>query len=122
MRGSKPTHGGVRRYILDPTWPPLLALGLPAEYVPAAHVEVWDMVANGSTSIKAERWPVRVDAVRLLASVPLHAVRYGGQWPYSGNLKPRTAAIYRLNERDVLAITVSQASAGQVAVLPLRAP
>lgn len=120
MRASRPTHGGLRRYALDPTWPPLLVLGLPAQYVPAADVEVWEVIANGAANVRAERWRFRVDAVRLLASVPLHVFRYGGLWPYSGDLKPRTSAIFRLSGSDLLTLTVRQGRNGQLAVLPLR--
>lgn len=99
----------------------MLALRVPPEYVTAGDVEVWEVAANEVVHLRADRWSFRVDAVRLLASVPLHAFRYGGQWPYAGNLKPRTASIYRLAERDLLTVTVRQARAGQLAVLPLRA-
>lgn len=120
MTRSAPIHGGPRRYIVDPTWPPMLGLRLPPEYGPAGDVEVWEVAANEVVHVRRGHWPFGVDAVRLLASVPLHAFRYGGQWAYSGDLKPRTAAIYRLTERDVLTLTVRQGRAGQVAVLPLR--
>lgn len=121
MTASKPVHGGPRRYILDPTWPPLLGLRLPAGYVPAGAVEVWEVAANEVVHVRAQRWSFPVSAVNVLASVPLHAFRYGGQAPYTGDLRPRTAAIYRLTEGDLLTITVRQGRAGQVAVLPLRA-
>jgi hypothetical protein len=120
MSRSKPVPGGPRRYALDPTWPRLLPVGLPPAYVAAGGVELCELAQHGSFEVTLARWPFTVDAVRLLASVPLHAFRSRGQWPYSGNLKPRTAAIYRLKERDVLTITVRQGRAGQMAVLPLR--
>jgi hypothetical protein len=116
---SKPIHDGPRRYILDPTWPALLAHAVPPEFEPAGPVEVWELPQHGHEEVRAERWPFPVDAVCVLASVPLHAFRHGGQWPYSGDLKPRTAAIYLLAERDLLTVTVRQGRAGQVAVLPL---
>lgn len=115
-----PLHGGPRRYVLDPTWPAMLALGLPPQYEPAEVVEVWELAQHGTASIRSSRWGFRVDAVRVLASVPLHAFRHGGEWPYSGDLKPRTAAVYRLAERDLLTLAVRQGRSGQLAVLPLR--
>jgi hypothetical protein len=98
----------------------MLELRLSPEYTPAGEVEVWELGANEVVHVRHERWSFRVDAVRVLASVPLHAFRYGGQWPYAGDLKPRTAAIYRLNGQALLTLTVRQGRAGQVAVLPLR--
>lgn len=115
-----PIPDGPRRYVLDPTWPALLVHHLPLEYAPAGPVEVWELAQSGRIDVKAERWPFAVDAIRVLASVPLHAFRHGGQWPYSGNLKPRTATIYKLTFADLLVLTVRQGRAGQVAVLPLR--